>query len=351
MALQVTGQPAHTRCLSVLFSQGEGDSIAFRADILDLRKSGLMALAGRIATAGIIHKMELTGAFAAGTDRLERIDWRQTHVMHEANEATRGECCRDPMYRLSELVGTRLGEGFAANLKHAFGGPLGCTHIGTLFQEISALVARRRALDPEIACRTAHRSAGERIASRSVFFDAFLSEDGASSTIDTRLADIHFAAHAEDGSEVLARHDEARLRARVAMAGWQLEAIEARERLRPGPACGEAPWIRRDESVEAFAGHSLGGGLARRCLDRLGSAEEDALIRSCVLNLSPGMTQLGAAFSDGLAPASEARPGGFAGMGPGPCYMLRADGPLVETIRGGGAVDDDAAGTTGTGGR
>ena len=343
MALEVAGEPAHTRCLSVLLTKGEGDSVAFRADVLDLRKAGLMALAGRIATAGIIHKMELTGSFAAETDRIEHLDWRQTHVMHEANEATRGECCRDPMHRLSELVGTRLGEGFAANLKHAFGGPLGCTHIGTLFQELSALVARRRALDPEIACREASRSDGERIASRSVFFDAFLAGDGASTTIDLRLADIHFAPHAADGSEVLARHDEARLISRVAMAGWQLEAVEAKERLRRGPSCGEAPWIRRDEAVETFAGHSLGGGLARRCLDQLGSAEEDALIRSCVLNLSPGMTQLGAALSDGLAPASEARPGGFAGMGPGPCYMLRANGPLVETIRGGPAAGDEAS--------
>ena len=41
-------EPIHTRCLAVVFSQGEGDSVGFRADILDLRKGGLMALAGRI---------------------------------------------------------------------------------------------------------------------------------------------------------------------------------------------------------------------------------------------------------------------------------------------------------------
>ena len=43
MALEVAGEPAHTRCLSVLLTKGQGDSIAFRADILDLRKAGLLA--------------------------------------------------------------------------------------------------------------------------------------------------------------------------------------------------------------------------------------------------------------------------------------------------------------------
>ena len=50
--------------------------------------------------------------------------------------------------------------------------------------------------------------------------------------------------------------------------------------------------------------------MARRCLDRFGDDDARALLRSAMLNLSPGMTQVGAALSDGLMPASESRPGG-----------------------------------------
>jgi hypothetical protein len=154
MSFDILGEPVHTRCLAVAFTQGVGDSIIFHADIIDLRKGGLMELAGRIAMSGIIHKMELSGAFSAETGILESIGWAQSHVMHEANQATKGECCRDPMTRLKGLVGSRLGEGFVANLKHHFGGPLGCTHVNTLFQELSAFVARLfevRRVHPELA--------------------------------------------------------------------------------------------------------------------------------------------------------------------------------------------------------
>ena len=75
MQFQMSGEPAHTRCLAIALTQGEGTSVEFRADILDLRKAGLMGLAGRIATAGIIHKMEVRGAFSSETAVLGRIEW------------------------------------------------------------------------------------------------------------------------------------------------------------------------------------------------------------------------------------------------------------------------------------
>ena len=108
MNFEVTGEPIHTRCVSVGLVQESGGAIGFRADILDLRKAGLMDLAGRVAMAGIIHKMVVSGAFEPATGRIERIEWDQSHVMHEPNRTTRGECCRDPMHRLKALVGTRL---------------------------------------------------------------------------------------------------------------------------------------------------------------------------------------------------------------------------------------------------
>jgi hypothetical protein len=332
MNFELSGEPVHTRCLCVALTQGEGASIEFRADILDLRKAGLMALGGRIATAGIIHKMELRGAFCSESGRIERIEWDQSHVMHEANQATKGECCRDPMVRLKGLVGTRLGKEFAGELKQCFGGPLGCTHINTLFHELSAFFDRLGVVTHEHSELRVTRAPGERIASRSVFFDAFFPDGGTTTAISVRLADIHFAESEEDGSECLFSHEELRLGAEVELAGWQLREVEVRERCRRGPTCGEMPWQSRGEELSEFAGRSLGGGMTRFCLERFGDRDQDAQLLSALLSLAPGMTQVGVALSDGIIPSWITRPGGFTQMGPGPCYMLRAEGPLVATF-------------------
>lgn len=332
----ISGEPLHTRCLAVTFAQGEGPSIEFRADIFDLRKSGLMALAGRIATAGIIHKMELHGAFSAETDQLERIEWAQSHVMHEANESTRGECCRDPMGRLKGLVGAKLGQAFTSELKRHFGGPLGCTHVNTLFQELSAFVARLRALTSERPGLLDARAPGERLARRSLFFDAFLPDDPATTQLSVRLADVFFAARDQHGGEALLAHDEVRVIAEVELERWRLRSLQARERCRQGPEFGDLPWQSRNEAVAELAGQALSGGVTRFCLERFAGRNEDARLLSALLCLAPGMTQVGAALSDTLTPSARARLGGLASMGPGPCYMLRAEGPLVATLVAGG---------------
>lgn len=347
MHFEVSGEPIHSRCLTVAFRQGEGGSIDFRADILDLRKSGLMELADRITTAGIIHKMELRGAFASDTGRLEHLEWDQSHVMHEANPATRGECCRDPMPRLAALVGTQLGDGFRSGLKQCFGGPLGCTHVNTLFQELSAFVARLLAARARNAELAGERTPGERIASRSLFFDALGAASGDTTSISVRLADIHFgplgAGPLDAGRERLFSHEEARLVAEAQLAGWQLRSVRAGARRRKGPAFEAAPWEDRSGLLDDFAGRSLGGGLARFCLERFGEEQEHAQLLSALLCLGPGMTQVGAAISDSLAPSSAARPEGSGLTGPGPCYMLRAEGPLMESIHS-GRLQDTAVG-------
>ena len=332
MKLEIAGVPLHTRCLSVALKQGSGGAVEFRADILDLRKGGLMALGGRITMAGIIHKMELTGRFASDSGCLEQIEWAQSHVMHESNTTSRGECCRDPMPRLKALIGRRFGEDFSAGLKGCFGGPLGCTHVNTLLQEVDAFVSSHRALcrdDPEYA---RPRAIGERIAARSLFFDAFFEEGAGATDLCVRLADLHYAPSDASGKEAVALHAEVRLVAEADLAGWQLRSIAARERSRRGPACGDVAWTSRSGDLEIFVGRSLFGGMNRFCLERFGGREPDARLLSSLTSLSPGMTQVGAALSDQLVPSSSARPLAGGLSGPGPCFMLRAEGPLMASI-------------------
>lgn len=331
--VSITGEPIHTRCLAVAFSVANEGSLAFRSDVIDLRKAGLMSLAGRLSAAGIIHKMSVGGRFETATGRIEAIEWDQSHVMHEANRATRGECCRDPMPRLQGLVGQSLGDDFVASLKACFGGPLGCTHVNTLLQELNAVF---RALRARLAAHPDFldgRAAGDRVTSRSVYVDAAREDAAPTVALSARLADLHFAPCA-GGAEILHGHEEVRVAATIDLAGWKLRSLRGVERRRTGPSCDEGTWRSRDEAVAALAGRSLGGGMAKHVLERFGGEPEDALLCSALLALGPGMTQVGAGLSESLAPAESAGPLGGGLAGPGPCYMLRAEGPLMETLFG-----------------
>lgn len=326
--------PSHTRHLDLALTADSPGTMRFRADLLDLRKAGLMSLGGRIATSGIIHNMTLLGRVDDDTGELLEISWEQSHVMHEANHASRGECCRDPMERLTGLVGSKLGDGFRADLKQHFGGPLGCTHVNTLFQELSASIAHlqaQRRADPTLA---SPRKPGARIARRAVFFDAFLPEEGTQSELRVRLSDAQYGLADAVGNESMARHAEVRLAARVELMGWLLLSLRASERARTGPAIEAADWTDRSEAVGEFEGKSLGGGMARLCAERFGDAPQDACLLSALLALAPGMTQVGAGLSDSLVPSPAARPQqtGAPLGGAGPCYMLRGDGPLLQVI-------------------
>ena len=74
--------------------------------------------------------------------------------------------------------------------------------------------------------------------------------------------------------------------------------------------------------------------MARHCLERFGGRSEAALLLSALLSLGPAMTQVGLALSDALAPSSGGHQLAAAPLGAGPCYMLRAEGPLRATLSG-----------------
>ncbi|MCR9093765.1 MAG: DUF2889 domain-containing protein [bacterium] len=330
--------PSHTRHLDIALSVADPGVLDFRADVLDLRKAGLMSLGGRIATPGIIHNMTLFGRADDATGEILELSWNQSHVMHEANHASDGECCRDPMKRLSGLVGSRLGAGFRGDLKRHFGGPLGCSHVNTLFQELSATVARLHQLREDEPTLAEPRPSGARIARRAVFFDAFLPEEGTCSELRVRLSDAQYGSPDEIGNESMARHSEVRLAAQVDLMGWQLLGLRGSERARVGPEIEAGPWTDRNDVLEEFVDTSLGGGMARLCAERFGDDAAEACLLSALLALAPGMTQVGAGLSDSLVPSPVARPQktGAPLTGAGPCYLLRGDGPLIQVITGPG---------------
>lgn len=330
MNFDVSGEPIHTRCLTVVLRVAEQGSIHFRGDLVDLRKSGLMELAGVYAAAGIIHKMEVQGEFSAATTAIERIEWAQSHVAHEANRATCGESCRDPLARLEGLVGASLGEDFGQQLTRHFGGALGCSHITTLLREISAVVSGLSEGASFFESK-ARRAPGERIASRSVFLDGSLPEGAAVAQFSVRISELELDGRDADGDEIFARLDEMRLVAAVDFEDRRLRSLRAGQRSRGAFDAEGATWQDRSGELADFVGQSLSGGMARRCLEHFGTRADAVLLRSALLNLSPAFTQVAAALTD---TPKRMRASGGAESFPqgGPCYMLRADGPLVQRL-------------------
>ena len=68
MEIDLRGAPAHTRTLSVELRDDGAERLDVRGTILDVRKRGLVPMAGDLQTAGVIHLMRVD----ASVDRAER---------------------------------------------------------------------------------------------------------------------------------------------------------------------------------------------------------------------------------------------------------------------------------------
>jgi hypothetical protein len=128
-----------------------------RGDVIDLRKNGCVPSVDDVQPAGIIHMMKIELDLEPDSLRMDRVAVDQPFVAVEASKATKGECCRDPAPRLVALAGETLDPGFTRRLAGAFGGPLGCSHLLTLFQLMASTVPRAIAFERDRAAREGRR--------------------------------------------------------------------------------------------------------------------------------------------------------------------------------------------------
>ena len=343
MQFPVSGDPYHTRCLSISVYQSGRDRVRFQGDIIDLRKAGVIPMLGDFQSAGIIHKMELSGEVAADTRVLERISGAQSNVAFEPSAASQGESCRDPIDRIQALVGERMDADFARALAREMGGPLACSHVLTLFQGIGSALPRALDLEREAGIGPHRRVDGERIFYRSLFVDGFGTEKGVKLT--SSLSDVYTLPLQEIGEprERLARHEEVRVLADVELTAMSLLDIVAGERRRTFAGYSDRRW--RDRTVDAaeLKGSSLVSGFAGQLFKRFGGRTGDQLFLDALLNLAPGLIQVLAALTDrpdlpsaNTAAGKGERAGGgimqIVGTGgrEGSCYMWRTGSPLLQ---------------------
>jgi hypothetical protein len=348
LPLSITGVPLHTRSLTSVASLREDGRWSIRGDVIDLRKSGFVPMTHDIQPAGIIHHMTIEMVVDPGTLRIDELVTSQPHVAVEASTRTDGECCRDPAPLLQVLEGEVIDDAFTSKLSGTFGGPLGCSHLLTLFFAMAAAIPR--AVARESAIRLEHeesRAPGERLFWRSIFIDGYEIDDG-SIELSVQLADVHSHPHhaVQSPLDRLDRQDEARVIARVEPPGFNVVQLRAARRSRRMPNLAAAVWEDCSEVLASLIGYPVVPGLSRRVRELLLGDEANALVRDALLQLAPGHIQVLAAITERwFAPsrsandsADESNDGKLTASGPpvgaiggmlDSCYMWRSGSPLI----------------------
>ena len=329
MRLEGLGQPLHTRALSITLAARADGKLEVHGAVLDLRKRGLVPVAGDLQGCGIIHDMRLTGVVDPESAILETIAADQRSIAFEASAATAGESCRDPIARVEMLAGSRLDAGWSRRLSQEIGGPRGCSHLLTLGHLLGSATARALERDRILYPTPPPRFPGQRVFKRDLVIDGHEPAEGRLQ-LAAQLNDVHFAPapalarpmerFAEDlGVQVLAGLD---------LATMKLTDMHAAERQRSASDLGAA-WQERDDRIAWMTGSRLGGGITGELFTRFGADADGRPLLDTLLMLAPALVQCMAALSDVWLASAQANPT-LVGMGglSDSCYMWRRDGAL-----------------------
>jgi hypothetical protein len=340
MEIEARGAPAHTRTLSVGLYQDDAAHLLARGLVIDLRKRGLVPMAGDLQTNGVIHEMRVDARVQKKGPRVAWIRAEQPHVAFEPSAGTGGECCRDPVARIEALAGATLDAGFARRLGAAIGGPLGCSHVLTAAQLLGSTVCSALESDRARFGEAPPRAPGQRMFQRSLSIDGL--EDGDRGLcLALQLADIHFApvARVDDPLERLAQQREIRIHADVDLGAMSLREVSGAERVSTAHDAHDAPWQPRD--LGFLKGHPALGGMARTLFAQLADDPAQRPLLDALLNLAPAVIQCVPALTRHWKRWRES--GQQAGGGSGPslmagggmvdsCYMWRRDGFLNQRM-------------------
>lgn len=345
----VQGLPLHTRSLTVSIRPMASGHWLARGDVIDLRKNGFVPSSYDVQPSGIIHSMNIELELDPERLSIDAIRVDQPYVAVEPSVASQGECCRDPAPRLLELAGERLDDAFAKKLSARFGGPLGCSHLLTLFQLMASSVPRAAAIERARAARDGTRPAvDERFFRRSVFVDGF-EVDETTNDVSVQLADTVIRPYTADSSSFqrLELSHEVKTFASVDRKRMSIDRFVVRERERTAQTLIDAEWRDRSPHFESIVGTPVVPGLAGRIFAKTRGDEALHVVQDNLLMLAPGFIQVLAAqmepqfaerlraMRDGRAPQAVDALGGQTGA----CYMWREGGPLATSREAFSRVD------------
>ena len=324
MSITSSGLPIHTRSLSVTVRHASPDEAAFDGYVLDLRKRGVIPVAGDLQSTGIIHHMGLEGSVDRLHRSYRRVEARMPTVAFEASKRTGGESCRDRIGRVAGLSAVSLDASHARAVGAEIGGVQGCSHILTLAQLCGPTIAWALDAQPEDT-----PDPGERIFRRDVTVDGFVEGDVLS--LLAQLNDVHLnpARSCTLTTDRLAGQTEVRVRADLSLSTMKASNVLLEVRRRSIETLETAPWVDRPERAALLHGQSFASGISARLVDGFGNPGPDRPILDALLMLAPATIQCLASYRDSwtqLGQSKLAETGGHANS----CYMWRTDGALQE---------------------
>ncbi len=320
--------PLHTRMISLRLSWGAADSVVAQGRIFDLRKRGIVPLAGKLQGPGVVHDMAVRLQLEYPSLRIRDIEPSMSAFPFAPGPATGGEGCADRLPDVQRLVGASLRDGYGPALIENVGGPRGCFHIFTLLRlvgpTIESVVKRE---ERRHAGTGAARIAGSPLFARSVIVDGMKGE-GISIVLRGMLFDLHYPP----GADALPLEEEMEASfeatADVEIGVPSMEVAVSSGRVRRSGTGKEAPgsW----ESVPAVAeliGQSMMKGYSAQ-LQQLFAGQADLTpLQHLLFMLAPTLMQCFPSLAEELEMRPRRAEGPHAAVDS--CHMWRADGPLV----------------------
>lgn len=324
----MTPTPLHTRMISLRLSWAEEGQVLAQGRLVDLRKRGIVPLAGTIQGPGIVHDMSVGMWLGFNDLKIRRIEPLMAAYPFAPSLQTRGEGCPDRVGDVQRLVGLRLPDGYGDTVMERVGGPRGCFHVLTLLRLLgpSVMWAMRRARRQRGAGPGRSPAPGSPIFARSIIVDG-LKHDGMDVDLNGGLSDVHYPPGAETLplQEELELGFEASIALRVELPGMTARHAEGRCR-QSGPGVGQVgPW-EPIGSLAGLDGLALRKGFSARVQELFGDAEGVEPITHLVFMMSPVVMQCMPSLLDELELRPRRAEGPHAATDS--CHMWRAGGPL-----------------------
>ena len=314
--------------ISLRLGWGDGGSLVAQGRIFDLRKRGVVPLAGKLQGPGVVHDMAVRLQLDYPGLHIRAVEPSMSAFPFAPGPATRGEGCPDRLPDVQRLVGASLRAGYGPTLMETVGGPRGCFHIFTLLRligpTIEAVVAREQARRPSSGMSPA---AGSPLFARSVIVDGMKGE-GISIVLRGMLFDLHYppGADALPLEEELEASFEATADMEIGVPSMAITTGSGRVR-RSGAGIEALGSWESVATIDGLIGRSMMKGYTAQVQELFAGTADLGPLQHLLFMMAPTLMQCFPSLAEELELRPRRAEGPHAAVNS--CHMWRADGPLV----------------------